>query len=538
MNSLKSFLGEKFSILSALTAENEMWQFISSLVILVVGLIIFELFWRYVKNKIETLLERKRRKSYIPYCIGFLPPCRLFSVVLIIWIAKIPLLLPPQLQHLIQGLESFLLAIAAIFFSFQLIGLLDPLYRVIPTRMKQRITELFFTRTKGLLRILAVLMIGLLIIYTQKHFFPEWLWQHSWWRYLVVIIVVALVYMVGRILENFLGNMTKSLQDREEKVRLHMIIKAAHRPLHLLLAAITIYIVGSVLNLPGTLDHFITVAVNALVVAVIVLFVYRLLDIIEYELKKFVQRDDNQFDQNLVQMVRIVTRVLVIVLGVIYLLQAITGKPMNTLLAGLGIGGLAVALAAQDTLKNLFGSFMIMMDKPFIVGDWVKVDGVEGNVEEIGFRSTRVRTFPGHLVSIPNERMASVNIDNVQRRPGIRRRTSITVTYDTPPDKVQRAVDIIKDILANSEEIHPNYPVRVFFDKFNDTSLNILVTYWYKRNDYWESTAFNEKVNFMILRAFEAEGIEFAFPTTTTYLAQDERRPLNITVTNESKDTE
>ncbi len=538
MNSLKSFLGEKFSILTALTAENEMWQFISSLVILLAGLIIFEFFWRYVKNRIESLLERKRRKRYIPYCIGFLPSCRLFSVVIIVWIAKIPLLLPLQLQHLIQGLESFLLAIAAIFFSFQLIGLLDPLYGVIPAKMKQRITKRFFTRTKGLLRIFAVVMVGLLIVYTQKHFFPQWLWQYSWWRYIVVVIVVALVYMVGRILENFLANMTKSLQDREEKVRLHMILKAAHRPIQFLLAAITIYIAGSVLNLPGTLAHFVDVAVNALVVAVIVLFVYRLLDVIEYELNKFVQRDDNQFDQNLVQMVRIITRVLVIALGAIYLLQAVTGKPMNTLIAGLGIGGLAVALAAQDTLKNLFGSFMIMMDKPFIVGDWVKVDGVEGLVEELGFRSTRIRTFPGHLVSIPNERMASANIDNVQRRTGIRRRTSITVTYDTPPDKVQKAVDIIKDILANSEEVHPDYPVRVIFDKFNDVSLGILVSYWYRRNNYWEAKAFAEKVNFMILRAFNEEGIEFAFPTTTTYLAHDESRPLNITVTNERADRE
>jgi MscS family membrane protein len=246
-----------------------------------------------------------------------------------------------------------------------------------------------------------------------------------------------------------------------------------------------------------------------------------------------VQRDDNQFDQNLVQMVRIIARILVIVLGVIYLFQTITGKPMTTLLAGLGIGGLAVALAAQDTLKNLFGSFIIMMDKPFIVGDWVNVDGVEGSVEEIGFRSTRIRTFPGHLISIPNERMATVNIDNVQRRPGIRRRTGITITYDTPPDKVQRAVDIIRDILSSREEIHPDYPVRVFFDEFNDASLNILVNYWYRSNDYWEAKAFDEKVNFMILRAFEAEGIEFAFPTTTTYLAHDERRPLTIQVTGE-----
>ena len=538
MDAIKAFLQDKVSLITDLTAENEVWQFIASLVILVAGLIIFEIFWRYVRNRITGYFESRGRSDYTPYCTGFLPPLRLVSVVILIGIAEVPLSLPLPLHHLIQGLASFLLALAAIFFAFQLIGLLDPLYHVIPARMKQRITEQFFLRTKNLLRILSVVMVGVLIVYTQKHVFPQWLWQYSWWRYLVVVMVVALIYMVGRILENFLTNMTQSLRNREDKMRLHMVLRAAHRPLQFLLAAIAIYVMGSILDLPEKLDHFVDVTINVLIVAGIVLFVYRLLDVIEYELNKFVKRDDNQFDQNLVQMVRIVTRVLVIALGAIYLLQAITGKPMNTLLAGLGIGGLAVALAAQDTLKNLFGSIMIMMDKPFIVGDWVNVDGVEGYVEEIGFRSTRIRTFPGHLIAIPNERMAAVNIDNVQRRPGIRRRTSITITYDTPPDKVQRAVDIIKDILANSEEVHPDYPVRVVFNEFNDASLNILVNYWYKENNFWDAKAFDEKVNFQILRTFNDEGIEFAFPTTTTYLAHDERRPLTIAVTNETKEGE
>jgi len=119
MQSIKSFLGEKFSILRDVTAENEAWQFIASLVILVVGFVVFEMLWRYVKNKTVTLLERKQRNLYIPYCVGFLQPLRLVSVVVLIWIAQITLVLPLQLYQLIVGLESFLLAIAAIFLSFQ-----------------------------------------------------------------------------------------------------------------------------------------------------------------------------------------------------------------------------------------------------------------------------------------------------------------------------------------------------------------------------------------------------------------------------------
>jgi MscS family membrane protein len=261
-----------------------------------------------------------------------------------------------------------------------------------------------------------------------------------------------------------------------------------------------------------------------------VLFLYRLLDVLEYQLTRFVMRDDNEFDMNFVQMVRIVARTLVIIFGVIYLLKAATGKPMTTLLAGLGIGGLAVALAAQDTLKNLFGSFMLMIDKPFGVGDWVLVEGTDGRVEEIGFRCTRIRNFWGHLLSIPNEKMAAITIENVQRRPYIRRWLNVTITYDTPPDKVARAVEIIKEILKNKPDLDPLNPPKVVFNDFNDASLNILVVYWFGHNDYWKSIEFNEAVNFEILRTFNEEGIEFAFPTTTTYLAHDDRRPLTVSL--------
>jgi len=229
-------------------------------------------------------------------------------------------------------------------------------------------------------------------------------------------------------------------------------------------------------------------------------------------------------------LIRVITHVLVVVFGGVYILQALTGKPLNALLAGLGIGGLAVALAAQDTLKNFFGSIMIMLDQPFLVGDRVVVDGVDGPVEDIGFRSTRIRTLTGHLVAVPNEKMASINIENIGRRPSIRRLTNITITYDTPPEKVERALAIIREVLENHEGMDPEFPPRVFFDEFNDASLNIMMIYWFFPPNYWDFLAFSERVNLRIMRAFEAEGIEFAFPTTTTYLAQDDRRPLNITI--------
>jgi MscS family membrane protein len=154
-------------------------------------------------------------------------------------------------------------------------------------------------------------------------------------------------------------------------------------------------------------------------------------------------------------------------------------------------------------------------------------------VEEVGFRSTKIRTLAGHLVTVPNDKAATSVVENIGRRPYIRRLFNVTITYDTPPDKVERAIKIIEEILANHEGMHPDFPPRVFFSDFNDASLNILVIYWYHPPEYWEFLAFSQKVNMRILRAFNEEGIEFAFPTQTIYLANDERRQLALKMLGE-----
>lgn len=145
-------------------------------------------------------------------------------------------------------------------------------------------------------------------------------------------------------------------------------------------------------------------------------------------------------------------------------------------------------------------------------------------MERIGFRSTRIRTLEGHQVTIPNSEMVNKTLQNIGKRPYIRRLANITITYGTSPEKVQRALDIIKEILSNHEGMNPEFPPRVFFSGFNDSSLNLMMLYWYHPPDYWKYMAFSEQVNFLILERFNAEGIEFAFPSQTVYLADDAKR--------------
>jgi MscS family membrane protein len=214
------------------------------------------------------------------------------------------------------------------------------------------------------------------------------------------------------------------------------------------------------------------------------------------------------------------------------------GISLIPLVTGLGVGGLAVALAARPTIENLIGGLMILADRPYRVGQRIIVRGNDGIVQQIGLRSTKIRLLRGPQVTIPNEEMARAEIENVARRQYIRRSSNIRIKYDTPPEKVEKAVDIIKGILEDHEGINPKRPPRVYFTEFNPDSLNISMMYWYHPGKLWKSRAFSQKVNLKIMQEFRKEGIKFAYPTTTTYLAQEEEQPLHFTPFKDSLSSE
>lgn len=277
---------------------------------------------------------------------------------------------------------------------------------------------------------------------------------------------------------------------------------------------------GSLLNLADTTSRVaLTAALGWLA--------YQSVDVAEAWFRHLAHRTTTRMDNVLLPLVRKSLRITVVILTVLQIATLLSDKPVTSLLAGLGVGGLAVALAAQDTIKNFFGSLVLLSDKPFEIGDRIVVDGFDGAVEEVGFRSTRLRTLEGHLVTLPNGELANKTIQNIGKRPHIRRVLDLGLTYDTPPEKVQRALEIVKELLKDHEGGRPEFPPRVFFNDFSSASLNLRVLYWYAPPDFWAYMAFTERLNLEILRRFGAEGIELAFPTQTLYLAGDPRRPLD-----------
>lgn len=537
MSGWQTFFDKINTLIHQALTGNALWRFIAGLGVLVIGLLILESLWRSANRHIKASVEKKGLDPEIWNLSFLLPSLRLAFTALLFRVAETLFILPEQLRQILHGVEALILALAIIILLFQIVGLLDRLRRALPVQAQEALPEKTFAKFKSALRIVALIGVTAIYIQTQKDFFPEWVWKYGWWRYLFILMVVLVVYLVARLSGKFLSHMTAVLKESEEQMRIRLVLNAAIWPIRLLLATTAVYAAKEIVRLPAAATRIADGVIGVLGTLAVVVFVYRLLDVLEYELAKYTQREDTIMDKTFVQMVRMFARITVLIFGSIYLLRAISGKPLSALLAGLGIGGLAVALASQDTLKNLFGSVVIMLDKPFKVGQRVIVEDNDGVVENIGFRSTRIRTLTGHLVTVPNEKMASANIENIGRRPYIRRLSNITITYDTPLEKVEKAVNIIREILNKHEGWDPDLPPVVYFNEFNDASLNLLMIYWYHPPDWFAFNAFNEEINLEIMREFEKEGIEFAFPTTTTYLAHDERRPLQVTFGNDTKST-
>lgn len=343
--------------------------------------------------------------------------------------------------------------------------------------------------------------------------------------------LVGLLLIGGGILAGGLVRLLlKRLSENEKVARrqlMQTVLRVLSRPM--LLAGFTL---GLRLAYPvlafGRFEGAATDVMRVLVVVLIAAFLCSACELADCWLMHFTSRRKSKLDEMMVPMVRKSLRFAVVLLAVIQIFQMLSEKPITSILAGLGVGGLAVALAAQETIKNFFGSLVIFADKPFEMGERVIVNGVDGIVEEVGFRSTRLRTLAGALVTYPNGELANMAIENMGKRPYIRRIFTVSITYDTPPEKVDRAVEIISDILKDHEGMNPDFPPRVYFNEFASSSLDIFVAYWYHPAVYWDYMEFSQKVNKEILRRFNEAGIDFAFPTQTVYLAGDPDRPLNI----------
>lgn len=333
-------------------------------------------------------------------------------------------------------------------------------------------------------------------------------------------------YALGQAIAIFLKG--RAEKNSESRPLLSQTIRSIARviPFLSILAGVMLGRRGMVFS-PET-DSLLDTLISVLFVGAMGFLFYRLVEVPCLYFQKKAEATESKLDDMVAPVLRSCLQVAVVVLTLVQIAQTLSDKPITSIIAGLGIGGIAVALAAQDTVKNFFGSLVLIADKPFKIGDRLVIDGHDGPVEKLGLRSTRIRTLDGHVVSIPNGELANKTIQNIGERPYIKQVMNITITYDTPSEKIDEALAILKAALDNHEGMDPEFPPRIFFNAFNDASLNILVIYWYHPPDYWTFMEFNENLNKRIFREFNEAGIDFAFPSQTLYLAGDTNRPLTV----------
>jgi len=242
------------------------------------------------------------------------------------------------------------------------------------------------------------------------------------------------------------------------------------------------------------------------------LFVRILNALIKEFLVPYSQRDDNNLDEQLIRLLQQVVKVILWSLGIVVGLNN-AGFDVAALIAGLGIGGLAIALASQDTVKNMFGGVILFLDKPFRIGDRVIIDSMDGFVMDIGIRSTRMRTLDGRLVTIPNAYFSEKPIQNVTQGPFYKISATLGLVYDTPYEKMQEAISILKDIAKTNQQLAEESIV--LFEDFKSFSMDIKFVYFIKPGE--DITEVRSAMNFEILKRFTAAGLEFAFPTQTVH---------------------
>jgi MscS family membrane protein len=357
--------------------------------------------------------------------------------------------------------------------------------------------------------------------------------ENTWFDWLLLLGAILAGVVAGKVVSAILLRARGRMEQSRFAVQSRLLTDAAG-PAHLALITIGIGVGLAQLDMGEPLRAFLDDVIALLIYIAIFWYVFNIVSVVEVLMRKLTARTKSDLDDRIVPLIRKTLRIFVLVVGFLIIAENVFGQDIAAWLAGLGIAGLAVSLAAQDSLKNIFGSITIFLDHPFKVGDRVNYSGYDGPVEEIGFRSTKIRTLTGHLVTVPNSRIVNDPIENIGRRPYIRRLMNVTITYDTPKEKIEQAIQIIKGILEEpgiAEPIHgkigqDEFPPRVYFNDYNAASLNLMVIYWYFPPAYWDYIEHAERLNLRLFEEFAKAGIEFAFPTQTLYLAGDPNRPL------------
>jgi len=350
---------------------------------------------------------------------------------------------------------------------------------------------------------------------------PDWL-RSSFlgievWQLGGILLLVFVALLLQRLVVFLVATWLHRLVGRLRVKWVSSAVRRSSKPIGGFVMALVFVAGFPVLQFGAGVNRMALVAIRILAAFSAVWLAYRLVDVLADWLLEKAEKSDTRLDDQLVPLLRKSLKLFFAVVGGIFLLQNLQ-VDVGSLLAGLGLGGLAFALAAKDTVANFFGSLMIFIDKPFQIGDWIKMGAdVEGTVEEVGFRTTRIRTFYNSLITLPNAKVTETAVDNLGARVYRRYKTKLGLEYGTPPEKVQAFCVGVRGIIQALPGMRKDFYL-VEFDDYGPHSLDILLYCFMKSATWADELRTRTNLNLEILRLAKELGVTFAFPTQTLHV--------------------
>lgn len=337
---------------------------------------------------------------------------------------------------------------------------------------------------------------------------------------IVDILIAIAIYLIFRILSNSLSYITIRMFKPKVKNKKSIKNSAFYSPLRVFYAILGIYLAILFLKTPlGISNELFSIITKGFKIVVILAFSNGIANSLTTHssfVVKIKEKVNPDIEDSMFKFILKFIRVIIYIIAGFLVLTELNYN-LNGLVTGLGIGSVVITLAAQDTAKNLFGGLVIFLDKPFVVGDWIEIDKYEGTVEDITFRSTRVRLFENSLVNIPNSIIANECIINWSRMEKRRNKVNLCLDLDTPMEKVQKVQARIKEMLKQHDDVIDD-TIIVRFDNITDNGINLLISSYTNSIDYASFIEEKEKINFKIMQILKEENVELAYDTKTVFL--------------------
>lgn len=382
----------------------------------------------------------------------------------------------------------------------------------------------------------------MLMMFTQIS--TQWLDQklgsHSIQSLLLISLALLFLLFLRRFFSQIVSRLLfRLIRKRPQSTAIQTFVTLLTKPMEWLFTLVVLYGVISLIDVHSILNvasseqfGFLMICKKLFQIALLMTFAFLGVRLIDFFAVEFLQKQENQagvnseepiktniFDTQLVPFFKELIKIFIWILAFFFSLGFVFELNVANIIAGLGLGGLAVALAAKESLENLFASFTIFLDKPFVVGDLVTVNNITGTIEKVGFRSTRIRTLEKSFLTLPNKVMIDNPLDNLSLRTHRRADMNISIGYHTPVDKLESLMESLRELLKNHPRCTEEPVVR--FVNFGDSALVIRVLYFVDTLDFYEFMAVREEINLMILEKTRAMGCQFAYPTQTIFVQNE-----------------